>query len=231
MTWTIGSALRMIFAVLRDNFGPFFTTSLVLCAPVLAVDLFDGGIVATLLVVVAATVLVTLCLSFGTLQALSGARPDFSSLIRHVNRPGSGKLILLGSVQSLVIGFGLLLVVPGLYVLCLWMVALPAMIVEHTTVGHALNRSAHLTQERRWHVLGVVVACVLIAAIPLAVIDYIIFDEMLDVAPESTADSILSWLMEAAFVTVLGILPTVLYVFLRGEKERTTLPQIITNLD
>lgn len=231
MNWTIQSALRTIFTVVRGNFGPFFTTALVLSAPTLVVDMIDGGIFASLIVGVIVNVLVTISLTVGTLDAMAGTRPDFASLMRQINRHDSGKLIVLVIVQSLVIGLGLTLVVPGLYVLCLWMVALPAMIVEHTTVGHALNRSAHLTQERRWHVLGVVVACVLIAAIPLAVIDYIIFDEMLDVAPESTADSILSWLMEAAFVTVLGILPAVLYVLLRGEKERKTLPQIVTGLD
>jgi hypothetical protein len=32
-------------------------------------------------------------------------------------------------------------------------------------------------------------------------------------------------------MSVLSTLPAVLYVLLRGEKERTTLPQIVTNLD
>jgi hypothetical protein len=229
MNWTI-KALHTIFAVVRDNFGPFFTTSLVLSAPSLIVDLIDGGIVASLVVGLIANVLVTLSLTSGTLHAMAGARPDFASLIRQINRPGSGKLILLVIVQSLVIGLGLTLVVPGLYVLCLWMVALPAMIVERTTIGGALNRSANLTRERRWHVFGVVVAGVLIAGIPLGIIEYIL-DEFLNVVPGSTGDSILSWLVDAAMMTVLASLPAVLYVLLRGEKEGTTLPQIVTNLD
>ena len=41
MNWTV-SALRTILAVVRDNFGPFFTTSLVFNAPLLIVDLIDG---------------------------------------------------------------------------------------------------------------------------------------------------------------------------------------------
>jgi hypothetical protein len=229
MNWTV-SALRTILAVVRDNFGPFFTTSLVFNAPLLIVDLIDGGIVASLVISLIANVLVTVSLTLGTLRAMAGARPDVASLIRQVNRPGSGKLILLVIVQSLVIGLGLTLVVPGLYVLCLWMVALPAMIVERTTVGGALNRSANLTRERRWHVLGVVVGCVLIAVVPLAVIEYLL-DEIVGVASGSTGDLILSWLTEAAMMTVLATLPAVLYVVLRGEKQGTTLPQIVTALD
>ena len=69
---------------------------------------------------------------------------------------------------------------------------LAAMIVERTTVGGALNRSANLTRERRWHVLGVVAGCVLIAVVPLAVIEYLL-DEIVGVASGSTGDLILSY--------------------------------------
>jgi hypothetical protein len=230
MNWTIPSALRMIFTVVRGNFGPFFATSLVLTAPMLIVDLIDGGIVATLVVGLIVNVLVMVSLTVGTLDALAGTRPDFASLMRQVNRPRSGKLILLVIVQALVIGLGSTLIVPGLYVLCLWMVALPAMIVERTTIAGALNRSADLSRERRWHVLGAVAACALITVVPLAVIEYLL-DEIVDSGPGSAGDDILSWLMIAALMSVLSTLPAVLYVLLRGEKERTTLPQIVTNLD
>jgi hypothetical protein len=79
-------------------------------------------------------------------------------------------------------------------------------------------------------VLGVVAGCVLIAVVPLAVIEYLL-DEIVGVASGSTGDLILSWLTEAAMMTVLATLPAVLYVVLRGEKQGTTLPQIVTALD
>ena len=39
MSWTIESALRTTFALVRDNFGPFFAATLAFTAPLLLVDL------------------------------------------------------------------------------------------------------------------------------------------------------------------------------------------------
>jgi len=87
MNWTV-SALRTILAVVRRQFGPFFTTSLVFNAPLLIVDLIDGGIVASLVIGLIANVLVTVSLTLGTLRAMAGARPDVASCYTAGHRPG-----------------------------------------------------------------------------------------------------------------------------------------------
>ena len=220
MDWTIDSALRTTFPVLRNNFAAFYAATLVFTTPSLLVSLVDGGLVVSLVVAIIANVLVSVSLTVGTIQAMAGVRPAFATLMQQATRPDIGKLILLGIVQHVVIGLGLVaLIVPGLYVLCLWMVAMPAMIVERLAVGEALDRSVGLTRDRRWRVLGAFA----VLAIPLGVIA-----ELLGASP---GEHILSWLIEAALATVLASLSAVLYALLRGEKEGVTPQQIAAALD
>ena len=143
------------FTLVRDNFAAFFAVALVLNAPSLVIDFVDGGFVLALVVGVVTHILLTVSLTIGALQAMAGARPGFTVLLQQINRPDLGKLLALGIVQQVVIILGLMaFIAPGLYVLSLWMVAMPAIIVERSTVGGALDRSAALTRERRWLVLG-----------------------------------------------------------------------------
>jgi Membrane domain of glycerophosphoryl diester phosphodiesterase len=219
MTWNLDSALLTTFALVRDNFVAFFAVALLFNLPSLVVGFVDDGYAVGLVVGLLAHVLLTVCLTIGALQALAGARPGFTVLVQQINRPDLGKLLALGIVQNVVIMLGLIaFVVPGLYVLSLWMVAMPAIVAERSTVGGALDRSAALTRERRWLVLGIF-ALVAIPAI-LAV----------EILGALTGVFILTWLLEAALSTVLVSLTVVLYALLRGEKEGVTPQQIAAAL-
>ena len=146
MSWTIESALRTTFALLRDNFVAFFVATLVFTAPSLILSLLGVGYLVTLVVGLVANVLVMVSLNIGAIRAMGGMRSDIATLINSVNRPDLGRLILLGVVQNVVTMLGVIaFIVPGLWVLSLWMVAMPAMLVERATVGGALDRSANLT--------------------------------------------------------------------------------------
>jgi membrane-anchored glycerophosphoryl diester phosphodiesterase (GDPDase) len=152
---------------------------------------------------IVAHVLLTVCLTIGAIQAMAGARPGFTVLVQQINRPDLGKLLALGIVQNVVIMVGLMaLIAPGLYVLSLWMVAMPAIIVERSTVGGALDRSAALTRDRRWLVLGIFV----LVAIPAILV--------VEILGALTGIFIVTWLLEAALSTVLVSLTAVLYALL-----------------
>ena len=63
-------------------------------------------------------------------------------------------LIGLGILMGLGIMFGLLLfIVPGIFLICMWAVAAPALVVERTGVTESLGRSIALTSGYRWWVL------------------------------------------------------------------------------
>ncbi len=219
MSWTIESALRTTFALLRDNFVAFFVATLVFTAPSLILSLLGVGYLVTLVVGLVANVLVMVSLNIGAIRAMGGMRSDIATLINSVNRPDLGRLILLGIVQNIVTMLGVIaFIVPGLWVLSLWMVAMPAMLVEHATVGGALDRSANLTQRRRWQVLG----AFLVVAVPVVIVAQVL--------GISTGAFVLFWLIEAALATVLVSLSAVLYTLLCGEKEGATVVQIATAL-
>ncbi len=219
MPWNLDSALVTTFTLVRDNFAAFFAVALVLNAPSLVIGFVDGGFVVALVVGVVTHILLTVSLTIGTLQAMAGARPGFTALLQQINRPDLGKLLALGIVQQVVIILGLMaFIAPGLYVLSLWMVAMPAIIVERSTVGGALDRSAALTRDRRWLVLGIFV----LVAVPAIL--------AIEIVGALTGIAIVSWLLEAALSTVLVSLAVVFYALLRGEKEGMTPQQIAAAL-
>ncbi len=220
MTWNLDSALVTTFKLVRDNFAAFFAVALLFNAPILVIDFVDGGFAVTLVVELIANILLTVSLTIGAIRAMAGARPSFTALVQQLNRPDIGKLLALGIVQYVVIMLGLIaLIAPGLYVLSLWMVAMPAIVVERLTVGGALDRSAALTRERRWLVLGTFA----LVAVPAVLV--------LQIVGTVTGIFIVTWLLDAALSTVLVSLTVVLYALLRGEKEGTTAAQIAAALD
>ena len=75
---------------------------------------------------------------------------------------------LLGLSVLLMLGlFGgiLLLLVPGLMLIAMWFVAVPALIVERTGVFGALGRSRELTSGYRWPIFGLYIAYFVLAMI------------------------------------------------------------------
>ena len=220
MTWNLDSALVTTFTLVRDNFAAFFAVALLFNVPSLVIGFVDDGFAVALVVGIVAHILLTVCLTVGALQALAGARPAFTLLVQQIKRPDLGKLLALGIVQQVVIMLGLMaFIAPGLYVLSLWMVAMPAAIVERSTVGGALDRSTALTRDRRWLVLGIFV----LVAIPAILV--------VEIVGALTGIAIVTWLLEAALSTVLVSLTVVFYALLRGEKEGVTPQQIAAALD
>jgi uncharacterized membrane protein len=64
----------------------------------------------------------------------------------------------LSIVYALGLAFGfLLLVVPGIIVMCMWFVAVPVLVEERAGIMGSLSRSSELTDGFRWHVFGLVV--------------------------------------------------------------------------
>lgn len=73
---------------------------------------------------------------------------------------GAGLLIGLGIVGGL-----LLLIVPGFYLLAIWAVVAPVIVIERRRVTEALGRSRQLVRGSGWPVLGAVLVGFLIAAV------------------------------------------------------------------
>jgi hypothetical protein len=74
-----------------------------------------------------------------------------------------GTLAIAGILAGLAVAVGLvLLIVPGLYLLTIWSVLIPAIVLERRGVMEAFGRSRELVSGYGWSAFGVVGLCILI---------------------------------------------------------------------
>jgi len=78
-------------------------------------------------------------------------------------RPRLNTLTLAGLIAAIAVGIGLvLLIAPGLYLLTIWLVIVPAIMLEGCGVSAAFARSQELVRGYGWSVFGVIALTVLI---------------------------------------------------------------------
>jgi hypothetical protein len=232
MTWTMDQALSMTWQVVKANFVTFFAVVLVVDLPQLVVELADVNQWVDLVVSTLTGILASVALTVGTVQALGGKRPpDLAGMLQWIFTARAGPAVVLGVVQWLVIALGFAaLIVPGLWVLTIWMVALPALIVERIGVGEALNRSTELTRGRRWRVLGTFIVAALAVGIPVALFNALV-GRVAGMSEDSVGDVVLTYITTSVIDVALTCLAVVFYRLLRGEKEGVTIEEIATTFD
>ena len=170
-----GRVTSRTFSLISRNFAPFAVLSLIFAGlPAAVVMFFQPALIAgaaasqdqtSLLLIVYGAVFVSYLAGLVLSAALTRASVDDLS-----GRPvalGSAlatgvSLILpmlgLGIVMGVAIVLGLfLLIVPGIYLALRWAVAAPTLVIERPGIFKTLERSATLTQNHRWAILGLVV--------------------------------------------------------------------------
>lgn len=125
--------------------------------------------------------------------------------------PVLGQLILVGIVAGIgvVIGF-VLIIVPGLYLLTVWFVAAPVVVLERPGVFAALRRSRELVRGNGWQVFAVI----LVLYVMVGVVSLIIED--LAESAGSGAGLVVSVVIGVLTAPLLALAASVLYFDLRG---------------
>ena len=165
MEVSAGSILGRAWGASTRNFGPFVVIALCLAVPqvIVAVALPPGdplepnranqlinNIVGMLTQQMLAAAIV-----FGAVEHLRGRKVEIGRCLSvGISRmlPVLGVAILMGI--GVAIGF-ILLIVPGLILMCVWYVAIPAAVIERPGVIGAFGRSAELTKGHRWTIFAV----------------------------------------------------------------------------
>jgi len=129
-------------------------------------------------------------------------------------------LIGLGIVVAIGVSIGFMfLIIPGIILYLMWMIAVPAMMVENLGVFESLSRSSALTKGSRWKLLGLIIVFIvfsMIIAIPIGVISLI--SESLSLVSSALLSTV------SAAVGAAGI--AAVYIELRGSKEGTSSDQL-----
>jgi hypothetical protein len=221
-TWTVASVLERSYMLARDNFAAFFTVAVIFGAVSLVMDVLSLGLLAGLvgLVVGVAT---SICLTWGTLQAIAGRKPEWEPMLRQLQGPMFGRLLLLGCIQYFVVAVSMIVVIGPLFLIPLWAVVMPVMMVERTDIGGAFNRSMDLTAGRRLPLLGVFLLWFVFFALGALVIIVLL--------GHGALGSLVMWIYGALAGIVMHTLPAIFYVLLREEKEGATAGQITAALD
>lgn len=129
-------------------------------------------------------------------------------------------LIGLGIVVAIGVSIGfVLLIVPGVILYLMWMVAVPAMMVENLGVFEALSRSSALTKGSRLKLLGLIIVFIvfsIIIGIPFGVLTMI----------SPTLSVLSSALISTASAAVGAAGIAAIYIELRGTKEGASSEQL-----
>jgi hypothetical protein len=120
--------------------------------------------------------------------------------------PLIGLSILLG--VGVGIGF-ILLIVPGLFLMTIWAVAAPSLVIERQGVFTAFGRSRELVRDNGWEVFGVIL---LVIAIGLAVG---IIVAILASGLGTTGIAIVQWIAQVIVSPFTALISAVLYFSLR----------------
>lgn len=97
-------------------------------------------------------------------------------------RPRLPALIVAGILAGLGIALGLvLLIVPGLFLLTIWSLIVPAIVLEGKSAGESFGRSRELVKGNGWSVFGVIVitiAAVIVASIIVGLLTFWLPDDI-----------------------------------------------------
>jgi hypothetical protein len=228
--WTVRSSVQASVRIGLDNFTAFFVTALLFAAPAFVLEMRGVGGIPKYMVEIAGNIAAYICILCGTLHALDDRLLGVQQTILQINRPTLRSLLVLGIVQSVAIVVAALLVVPALYLITVWAVTVPAMLVEGTGVRDSFQRSAELTRGRRWRVLGASVVCAVIVVAVFGAISAVL-NAVPIVSERTELQSLLRWLAGAACAAFIHPLSAILYTLLRQEKEGLSIAQIVSTLD
>lgn len=242
--FTIGGVLRDAARLIRGHFGLLFGLSLVL----VALPKVLGAVLARWAVLSGspnwAFLPGTLPFFGGSLLAVAIVRAAVEAASNRTPRFGDGLVAAfrffgpvmgVSLVSSVLIGLGsILLLFPGVMLLCRWAVVVPVQVAEGPGVLAALRRSAHLTEGVRWRIFGLFLLWALLAIVAAA----IGFGILGIVGGAMAAQGQISWILvlsDALISAIVGLASNLIYVSvylrLRRVKEGSLSADLISAFD
>jgi hypothetical protein len=133
-------------------------------------------------------------------------------------RPRLPALIAAGVLAGIAVAIGLiLLIVPGLYLLTIWVLIVPVIVLEQRRAGESFGRSQELVSGHGWSVFGLVIVTLLGQAIAQAVL-IAVFSWL----PRFFAAWVGGLIAHSLVIPVVALAWTLLYYRLAPERPAAT---------
>jgi hypothetical protein len=130
-------------------------------------------------------------------------------------RPFVGRVAIASILAGIAIVIGLVLfIVPGLYLLTIWCLISPVIVLEQATVGQAFSRSRDLVKGHGWQVFGTLILVFLVLIVASIIISLIL--SPLNPVVAQILSGLISGTLVAPF---LAIVVTLGYFRLRGASQ------------
>lgn len=166
----VGTVLSRVFETYRDQIGLLIPAALIVFVPVAILNgliLTGGGVglalVASLIGTVATYWYQGMVVEAARDVIVDGRRDHTVGSLFSSVAPVLLPLIAAGILAGIGVAIGLiLLIVPGLFLLTIWAVIAPAIVIDRAGVFDAFGASSRLTKGNRWPVFGVIVVVFLL---------------------------------------------------------------------
>lgn len=217
-----GRVFERIFSVYGSQFTLLIPAALLLFVPVALINgllLADGArwweLLLSSILSTVATYWYQGMVVEATRDILDGRRDHTIGSLFSSAAPFIGTLFLAGLLAGIAITIGfLLLIVPGLILITIWAVIVPAIVIDRTGVMGAFGRSRSLVRDNGWRVFGVIVVLFL-----LQIIVGLVLTAIADAATDSFVGyAIANLLLSVLVLPLSAIAATVVYVELRRIK-------------
>lgn len=153
----------------KAHWRHFFSIAFIVFAVLAAVGIVLTALLGWLGLLVSALISLagTFWLQGALIQAVSDVRDGRADLSVSETfsqvYPRLGTIIVAGLLLGLAIAVGLLLlIVPGLYLMTIWIAVIPAIVLENRGIGESFGRSRELVRGYGWNVFGIIVLTILI---------------------------------------------------------------------
>ncbi len=212
---SLEAVVRRVWEIYRDQAGALLGTAVVLFAvQFLVYLLLPGviGIITALLFWVLSTLYQGMVVKL--VQDVQDGRRDHSigELLRSVE-PVLLPLMAVSVIFGVCVAIGfVLLIVPGLFLMTIWAVVAPVMVLEHPGVFATFGRSRKLVRGNAWAVFGVIVV------LYLAVVVVSIAAGLISNGLGSVGRSLIQWAANVAVAPVAALTASVLYFALRRQQ-------------
>jgi hypothetical protein len=218
-----GRVFERIFSFYGRQFTLLIPAALLLFIPVAIVNgllLSEGGnalgVLVSALLGVVATYWYQGMVVEATRDILDGRRDHSIGSLFSAAAPFIVPLLLAGILAGIGVAIGfVLLIIPGLFLITIWAVIVPVIVIERAGVIESFGRSRELVRGSGWQVFGVIVVLFLVLFIIRAALQAIIGG----ISDESFVGYALADLISnVLFVPLTALAATVIYVELRRVK-------------